>query len=277
MTDLVSEHHNPSESTHLSEPWNVPRPQASMPASISPPSRWSHRSSNLVGRVVALILFIAVLPVIVLAVVLVRLTSRGPVFYRQVRMGLRGKAFHIYKIRTMIADAEARTGPVWASENDPRVTPVGRLLRKLNWDELPQLINIVKGDMAFVGPRPERPEIAQRIIADIPEYAHRTFVKPGVTGLAQINLPADSDFESVRKKLHLDLEYIQQAGLSLDSRIIFSTIPRLVGFRTSRVTRFFRVYRRPRLPIWESHEANSSARRRRAHRTKRKGRAVLPR
>jgi len=235
-----------------------------------------HRWSGLLSRTIALVLLVAVLPVILLAIALVRLSSRGPVFYRQTRMGLRGKTFHIYKIRTMIVDAEASTGPIWASENDPRVTRVGRLLRRLNWDELPQLFNVVKGDMAFVGPRPERPEIAQRITAEIPEYAQRTLVRPGMTGLAQLNLPADVDLDSVRKKLQLDLDYIERAGLSLDVRIIASTIPRVAGLRSSRVTRFFRVYRRPRLPIWESPVAKHSASRRRSSRAKRKRRAVLP-
>src|SRR4029079_1642910 len=120
---------------------------------------------GIVGRTVALILFVMASPILLLAMLLVRLSSPGPIFYRQVRLGRGGKPFEIYKLRSMVVDAESNTGPIWASTNDARITPIGQLLRLLNWDEIPQLINVIKGDMNIVGPRPERPEIAAKLIA----------------------------------------------------------------------------------------------------------------
>ena len=135
----------------------------------------------------------------------------------------------MYKIRTMRLDAEAETGPVWAKANDPRITRLGRFLRKLHLDELPQLINVVKKEMSLIGPRPERPEIAAVLAEDIPGYTDRLVVLPGVTGLAQINLPPDSTLDDVRRKLVLDMKYIKQAGPWLDARILMSTFARMVG------------------------------------------------
>jgi lipopolysaccharide/colanic/teichoic acid biosynthesis glycosyltransferase len=189
----------------------------------------------------AAVLLVPAAPVIAAACLLVRLTSPGPVIYRQVRLGAGGRQFTLYKIRTMVADAERETGAIWAAENDPRVTAVGAFLRALHIDELPQLVNVIKGDLALVGPRPERPEIAAVLVEEIPEFWDRLVVKPGITGLAQINLPPDTDLESVRRKLQLDLEYIQRANPWLDLRILLSTVPRLVGCRAYTAKRLLRV------------------------------------
>lgn len=208
------------------------------------------RANGLVSRAIAALLLVPALPAIALAVLLVRCTSPGPAIYRQVRLGARGTRFVMYKVRTMVADAEAKSGPVWASRNDPRVTALGRLLRAIGWDELPQLFNILKGDMAFVGPRPERPEIAESLAGDIPGYYGRVAVRPGITGLAQINLSADTQLDDVRKKLQLDLEYIQQAGPLLDLRIVMATLPRLFGLRSEKMVKLLGVWRAaPQEPV----------------------------
>jgi len=183
------------------------------------------------GRILAALLLVPALPILLLTIVVVRLTSPGPGIYRQERVGWRGKCFTMYKIRTMRHDAEVRTGPTWATTNDPRLTGIGRFLRSIHLDELPQLLNVVRGEMALIGPRPERPEFTHILAEEVPGYMQRLLVRPGVTGLAQINLPPDTDFNSVRRKLVLDLEYIQRAGISLDARILCWTAFRLCGFR----------------------------------------------
>ena len=152
-------------------------------------------------------------PLILLAMALVKLTSRGPAIYRQVRAGLGGRPFTIYKIRTMAHDCEARTGPVWATADDPRVTPLGRFLRRSHLDELPQLWNVLRGEMSLVGPRPERPEFVAQLQRAIPDYRRRLQVPPGVTGLAQVQLPPDTDLAGVRRKLVYDLYYIRRMEL----------------------------------------------------------------
>jgi lipopolysaccharide/colanic/teichoic acid biosynthesis glycosyltransferase len=194
---------------------------------ITPPRYF--RIKEVSERVVAAILLIPGLPLIGLLVVLVRLHSRGPGIYRQARLGKNARIFNIYKIRTMPCDAEATTGPVWAAKNDPRITRLGRILRKLHLDELPQLINVVKNEMSLIGPRPERPEIAGVLAQDIPGYTDRLIVLPGVTGLAQINLPPDSTLDDVRRKIMLDMKYIKEAGPWLDARILMSTLARMLG------------------------------------------------
>jgi lipopolysaccharide/colanic/teichoic acid biosynthesis glycosyltransferase len=205
--------------------------------------RWKTCCYTLAGRTLAALMLAAALPVILLTIVLVRCTSPGPAIYRQVRLGASGRRFVMYKIRTMVANAESGCGPVWARVNDPRVTRLGRLLRSIGWDELPQLVNIVKGDMAFVGPRPERPEIAQSLATDIPDYHRRLAVRPGITGLAQINLSADTHVDDVCKKLHLDLEYIQGASPLFDARIVLATLPRLAGVRGQWLLKLLGVWR----------------------------------
>jgi lipopolysaccharide/colanic/teichoic acid biosynthesis glycosyltransferase len=174
-------------------------------------------------------LLIPGLPMIGLLVLAVRCTSRGPGIYRQTRVGRHGRRFKLYKIRTMRHNAEGGAGAQWTQVGDPRITPLGRVLRKVHLDELPQLWNVLKGEMALIGPRPERPEFVRVLSKEIPGYAERHTVRPGVTGLAQINLPPDIDLLSVRRKVVLDLEYIRHAGPLLDLRIFAATFVRLLG------------------------------------------------
>ena len=187
------------------------------------------RWKGIIGRVLAVALLIPGLPIIGLLVLLVRLTSRGPGIHRQTRVGKDGRTFTMYKIRTMTRDAETETGAVWTRANDMRVTPVGKVLRKLHLDEFPQLFNVLRGDMCLIGPRPERPEFVDVLTRQIPGYTNRLAVTPGVTGLAQINLPPDTDLESVRRKLALDLEYIKRASPLLDIRVLLYTSVRMLG------------------------------------------------
>ena len=205
----------------------------------APYFRWK----EFIERSAALILLIPGLPLMGLLALLVRLHSRGPAIYRQDRVGKNARIFVMYKIRTMRLDAEDRSGPVWAKTNDRRITWLGRFLRKVHLDELPQLINVVKGEMALIGPRPERPEIVSVLTADIRGYTNRLVVLPGVTGLAQINLPPDASMDDVRRKLVLDLEYIKHAGLWLDARIFLSTLVRLVGLPGASAMRLFGLHR----------------------------------
>jgi lipopolysaccharide/colanic/teichoic acid biosynthesis glycosyltransferase len=183
----------------------------------------------------ALVLLVLTGPVILLAALLVKLTSRGPAFYTQTRVGVGGRPFTIYKLRTMIHNCESLTGPRWAMPDDPRITPLGYFLRVSHLDELPQLINVLKGDMSLVGPRPERPEFVKELERALPGYRGRLAVRPGVTGLAQVQLPADTDLESVRLKLAHDLFYVRAGGFWLDLRLICCTACRIVGipFRMS--------------------------------------------
>src|SRR5262249_53494726 len=151
-------------------------------------------------------------------------SSPGPILYRQVRVGLDNVNFTVYKFRSMRADAEKATGAVWAARNDPRVTPIGRFLRKTRLDELPQLFNVLKGEMSMVGPRPERPEFVDDLVRQIPYYRHRHCVRPGITGWAQINHKYGDTLEDTMVKLEYDLYYIKNMSQSLDTYIIFHTI-----------------------------------------------------
>lgn len=197
------------------------------------PARVTATSYEAIKPWLELVLAVAVLlfggPFIFLAVVLVKLSSRGPAIYTQKRLGLGGKVFTIYKIRTMYLDSE-RNGPTWAVPGDPRVTPVGRVLRWSHVDELPQLINILLGEMSLVGPRPERPEIVERLEAQLPGYRRRLAVRPGLTGLAQVQQPPDTDLDSVRRKLNYDLCYLERLGPWLDARLIAGTVLKCLGF-----------------------------------------------
>jgi lipopolysaccharide/colanic/teichoic acid biosynthesis glycosyltransferase len=178
------------------------------------------RRKMVFDRVLAALLLALGLPMIGLLILLVRLASRGPSIHRQIRVGQGGRTFAVYRIRIMRHVAEATSGPAGTHTRDPRITPVGHVLRRLHLDGLPQLLNILKGEMSLVGPRPERPELVHVLAEAIPGYLNRLVVPPGVTGLAQLNLPPDSDLMSVRRKLVLDREYIEQAGLLLDTRLL---------------------------------------------------------
>jgi sugar transferase (PEP-CTERM system associated) len=179
---------------------------------------------RLLSIIFALALLILVLPFIPLIALAVKLTSPGALLYRQQRVGKNGKVFNCYKFRTMRADAEVDTGPTWAGDDDPRITPVGRFLRMMRLDEIPQLWNVLKGDMSFVGPRPERPEFVERLSREIPYYHLRHFLRPGITGWAQICYEYGSSVEQAKEKLKYDLYYIKHLSVALDLYIIFQTI-----------------------------------------------------
>jgi len=201
------------------------------------------RRKRWVDRVLAGILLIPGLPIIGLLVLLVRLTSRGPGIYRQIRVGLHGRHFKMYKIRTMRMDAETGIGAVWTRRRDPRVTRLGRVFRKLHLDEFPQLFNVLRGEMSLVGPRPERPEFVCVLAKQIPGYVSRLAAMPGITGLAQINLPPDTDLDSVHRKLKLDLEYVEHARASQDLRMLLCTGVRLLGIPGELAMRLFGLKR----------------------------------
>jgi len=190
---------------------------------IEPPIAGNPAWKSRLDFMLALILLLLTAPVMFVAILLVRLTSRGGAIYRQTRLGLGGKPYTIYKIRTMYRDCERLTGPRWSMPGDPRVTPIGRFLRLTHIDELPQLWNILRGEMSLVGPRPERPEIAAQLERVLPYYRDRLLVRPGVTGLAQVQLPPDTELESVRRKLACDLYYIRRVSPWLDLRIMLGT------------------------------------------------------
>lgn len=185
-------------------------------------------SKAVFDRLAGAVLLVALAPLIGLTLLLVRLSSRGPALYTQTRSGRGGRPFKIYKLRTMYHDCERLSGPRWATPGDPRITPLGRILRKTHLDELPQLWNVLRGEMSLVGPRPERPEIVARLVLSIPIYREREAMLPGVTGLAQIQLPPDTDLESVRRKLACDLYYKENADLWLDLRIVLATALKVV-------------------------------------------------
>jgi sugar transferase (PEP-CTERM system associated) len=179
---------------------------------------------NFYSLLIGIVGLVLGLPFMLLTALAVKLSSKGPVLYRQRRVGLNGDVFTLYKFRSMYTDAEAHSGAVWASRDDPRITPVGRWLRKLRLDELPQLWNVVKGDMAIVGPRPERPEFVELLAHQIPYYRQRHAVKPGITGWAQINHKyGDTELDAMIK-LEYDLYYIKNVAPALDFYIIFHTI-----------------------------------------------------
>lgn len=207
-----------------------------------------HEWTNRAGAAFLLLLS---MPVIAVLVVLVRLSSRGPGIFAQQRVGRHGRLFTMYKIRTMTSDAESRTGAVWSQPGDARVTGLGRVLRALHLDELPQLWNVVCGEMALIGPRPERPEFTRLLAEELPGYYDRLAVLPGITGLAQINLPPDSDLDSVRRKLILDLEYIRTASFGLDFRIALRTILRLFSIHGDWPSRVLGLLRTVELPAAE--------------------------
>ncbi len=180
-------------------------------------------------RVLALVALIVLLPVLAILALLVKLTSRGPVFFRQQRVGQYGRPFYILKLRTMVLDAESKTGPIWAVDNDPRVTRIGRFLRLSHLDEIPQLFNVLMGHMSLVGPRPERPVFVAQFRRQIPNYEDRLLVKPGITGLAQVYHSYDATLRDVRKKLAYDLLYIKRMCMMTDVIILFLTVRCLTG------------------------------------------------
>ena len=186
--------------------------------------RWYRQVKHALDFAAAVLIGVFALPVIAVSALVVKVTSRGPAFYTQTRLGLGGRPFTIYKIRTMVDNCESLTGPRWSIPGDPRVTRFGWFLRVTHLDELPQLFNVLRGEMSLVGPRPERPEFVPELEAALPTYRRRLAVRPGVTGLAQVQLPADTDLGSVRRKLSYDLYYIEHLGPWMDLRLLFGTL-----------------------------------------------------
>ena len=179
---------------------------------------------RMLSTLMSLALLLIVLPFLPLVVLAIKLDSRGPVVYRQKRVGLAGHTFYCYKFRTMRQDAEADTGPTWAGDDDPRITRVGKFLRSARIDEIPQLWCVFKGAMAFVGPRPERPEFVEWLTKEIPYYGVRHAVRPGITGWAQVRYKYGNTVEDAKEKLQYDLFYIKNASIGLDILIMFQTI-----------------------------------------------------
>jgi lipopolysaccharide/colanic/teichoic acid biosynthesis glycosyltransferase len=215
---------------------------------VRPRVRQISRSEEIVLRgvnmVVASVALLLLSPIILIVAILVRIDSEGPIFYRQVRVGLDrrtpehdmesigrrvsdigGKPFDILKFRTMRVDAEKHSGPVWAQDDDPRVTRVGRVLRRTRLDEIPQFWNVLRGEMSIVGPRPERPTFVQKLRDEIEGYPLRQQVPPGITGWAQVNRPADQTVDDVRQKVGFDLEYLDRRSVWFDLWIMFKTLP----------------------------------------------------
>jgi lipopolysaccharide/colanic/teichoic acid biosynthesis glycosyltransferase len=226
---------------------NRPQRERSTPAgrgTIRPMGyHWYPLCKALGDRVLALVLLVPATPVILLAALLVKLTSRGPAFYTQTRLGRDARPFTIYKLRTMIHLAESLTGPRWSLPGDPRITRLGMFLRLTHLDELPQLLNVLRGDMSLIGPRPERPEFLPELERALPAYRRRLAVRPGVTGLAQVQLPADSDVSSVRRKLAYDLFYVQRLNPWLDLRLLFCTLFYAFGVPYEKLGGWFRLPR----------------------------------
>ena len=188
-------------------------------------SSWSSSGmKRLFDLIFSFLLLIVLSPFFVFVGILIKITSKGPIIYSQERLGYMGKPYWIYKFRSMIVNAEEKSGPVWASDDDPRVTPFGRILRKFRIDELPQLINVFLGQMSLIGPRPERPYFTEKLKEKFPLYERRFRVRPGITGWSQIKHPSDLEEDDVRQKLRYDFYYIENLSLNLDLKILISTI-----------------------------------------------------
>ncbi|HEV7594609.1 MAG TPA: sugar transferase [Gemmatimonadaceae bacterium] len=207
----------------------------------------SEKLNRIVNVAIAVVGLLVAAPLILIFAALVKLTSPGPIFYSQARVGLDrrrtgtrpqtysrrtrdlgGRPFMIFKLRTMRTDAEKANGAIWATRGDPRVTSVGRVMRKYRIDELPQLMNVIRGEMNIVGPRPERPSIFSRLCDDISEYPLRQRARPGITGWAQVNHSYDTSIEDVRLKVRYDLEYLERQGMAEDLMIMARTVPVMI-------------------------------------------------
>ena len=186
-------------------------------------SRAAAAIKRALDLIAATVLLVLTAPLTLLVAVWIKLHDGGPVLFRQTRVGRHGAIFVLRKFRSMRVDAEADTGPVWAQADDPRVTTVGRWMRPLGIDEIPQVWNVLRGEMSFVGPRPERPEFVRTLEAAIPHYRHRHAVRPGITGWAQVNFPYGATVEDARRKLEYDLYYLERACVRMDLAIILRT------------------------------------------------------
>jgi sugar transferase (PEP-CTERM system associated) len=197
-------------------------------------SKWNDLVKRVLDLAFGVIGFVVSIPIMILVAVAVRLDSRGPVIYRQSRVGRMGKCFEVLKFRSMKVDAEKENGAQWASENDPRTTRIGRFLRKYRLDELPQFVNVIRGEMSFVGPRPERPCFVEELRKTIPYYDERHSVRPGLTGWAQVQYAYGSSIEDAFNKLEYDLFYLKNMSLTFDVAIIFGTVRIVTGGRGGR-------------------------------------------
>ncbi|MBI3578169.1 MAG: sugar transferase [Ignavibacteriales bacterium] len=191
-----------------------------MPELLKP---WEESLKRLVDAVVSVLILVIGLPVWLFVALLIALDSPGPVLYKQERVGKNGKHFNIFKFRSMREDAEKGSGPVWAQKKDPRVTRIGKIIRKLHIDEVPQFINVLLGDMSLVGPRPERPFFVEKLAQELPLYKRRLKVRPGITGWAQVKHKYDESIEDVKTKLKYDLFYIENISWRMDLKILFNT------------------------------------------------------
>jgi len=189
---------------------------------LMPP--WERLVKRLCDVLFSLVILIGFLPIWLIVALVIRMDSQGPIFYAQKRVGRNGKVYKMIKFRSMVVGAEKMTGPIWATNNDPRVTRVGRFLRRLRLDEIPQLINVLSGDMSLVGPRPERLYFVKKFRKVFPLYSRRLHVRPGITGWAQIKGGYDQSLEHVKKKLEYDLFYLENMSLRMDLKIVLSTI-----------------------------------------------------
>jgi len=185
---------------------------------------WEAKVKRALDIFFAFLFLVLTSPVMLLTTLAIKIDSKGPALFKQERCGLNGKVFRIYKFRSMRQDAEKHTGPVWSTKGDPRITRVGRFLRKVRIDEIPQMLNILKGEMSLVGPRPERPFFVEKLAEEIPYYKRRLKVRPGITGWAQVKHKYDESVEDVKEKLKYDLFYIENMSLRMDFKIMFRTV-----------------------------------------------------
>jgi exopolysaccharide biosynthesis polyprenyl glycosylphosphotransferase len=185
---------------------------------------WEEVAKRILDFIFSLLILALGLPIWILVAILIKIDSRGPILYRQIRVGKNGKHFKMFKFRSMRREAEKQSGPVWAGKNDPRVTRIGRILRKTHIDEIPQFIHVLVGDMSLVGPRPERPFFVEKLTKEIPLYNHRHRVRPGITGWAQVKHKYDESVDDVRAKVKYDLFYIENISWRLDLKILVNTL-----------------------------------------------------
>jgi exopolysaccharide biosynthesis polyprenyl glycosylphosphotransferase len=185
---------------------------------------WEKKLKRISDVIISLFILLASLPINILVACAVKFDSKGPVLFKQERLGMNNKKFNIYKFRSMYQDAEKHTGPVWSQKDDPRVTRLGKIIRKLRIDEIPQMFNVLKGEMSLVGPRPERPYFVEQLSQQIPYYKRRLKVRPGITGWAQVKHKYDESIEDVKVKLRYDLFYIENMSLRMDIKILARTI-----------------------------------------------------
>ena len=185
---------------------------------------WEKRLKRILDITISFLILIISIPVALLVAIVIKIDSKGPVLFRQERIGMNNKIFKIYKFRSMYLDAEKHTGPVWSAKGDPRVTRAGKIMRKLRIDEIPQFFNVLKGEMSLVGPRPERPYFVEMLAQQLPYYRRRLKVRPGITGWAQVKHKYDESIEDVKVKLRYDLFYIENMSLRMDIKILARTI-----------------------------------------------------